>query len=94
MAVRSALRAKRDLPRSLNQFAFHRREFERVHDAVLSSTAAERLRFEGLEARRVDLIPAGVVLLATAMDLFDFSEMTISEWSLREGILLDMARSL
>jgi exopolyphosphatase/guanosine-5'-triphosphate,3'-diphosphate pyrophosphatase len=89
IARMSALRAKRDVPRSLNQFAFNRREFERVHDAVLSSTAPERLRFEGLEARRVDLIPAGVVFLSAAMELFDFSEMTISEWSLREGILLE-----
>lgn len=29
------------------------------------------------------------MFLATAMELFDFSEMTISEWSLREGILLE-----
>lgn len=89
IARMAAVRAKRELPRSLNQFTFTRREFERVHDAVLGSTAAERLRFEGLETRRVDLIPAGVVFLATAMEVFDFSEMTISEWSLREGILLE-----
>ena len=84
-----AFRAKRELPRSLNQFSFTRREFDKVHDAVLASTADERLRFDGLETRRVDLIPAGVVFLATAMELFDFDEMTISEWSLREGILLE-----
>jgi exopolyphosphatase/guanosine-5'-triphosphate,3'-diphosphate pyrophosphatase len=89
IARMAAIRAKRELPRSLNQFTFTRREFERVHDAVLSSTADERLRFDGLETRRVDLIPAGVVFLATAMELFGFDEMTISEWSLREGILLD-----
>ena len=89
IARMSALRAKRELPRSLNQLTFTRREFEKVHDAVLGSTADERLRFEGLETRRVDLIPAGVVFLATAMELFDFDEMTISEWSLREGILLE-----
>jgi exopolyphosphatase/guanosine-5'-triphosphate,3'-diphosphate pyrophosphatase len=89
IARMSAARAKRGVPRSLNQFTFTRREFERVHDAVLASTASERLRFEGLETRRVDLIPAGVVFLATAMELFDFEEMTISEWALREGILLD-----
>ncbi|MFA5883210.1 MAG: Ppx/GppA phosphatase family protein [Acidimicrobiia bacterium] len=89
IARMSAARAKRELPRSLNQFTFTQREFERVHDAVLASTADERLRFDGLETRRVDLIPAGVVFLATAMELFDFDEMTISEWSLREGILLE-----
>jgi exopolyphosphatase/guanosine-5'-triphosphate,3'-diphosphate pyrophosphatase len=45
---------------------------------------------EGLEARRVDLIPAGSILLATAMGLFDFDAMTVSEWALREGIVLDV----
>jgi len=60
-----------------------------VHDAILASTAAERLRFDGLETRRVDLISAGVVFLATVMECFDFDEMTISEWALREGILLE-----
>jgi exopolyphosphatase / guanosine-5'-triphosphate,3'-diphosphate pyrophosphatase len=89
IARMAASRARREVPRSLNQFSFTRREFEKVHDAVLGSTAAERLRFDGLETRRVDLIPAGVVLLATAMELFGFDEMTISEWSLREGILLE-----
>ncbi len=89
IARMAASRARRELPRSLNQFSFTQQEFERVHDAVLGSTADERLRFDGLETRRVDLIPAGVVFLATAMELFGFDEMTISEWSLREGILLD-----
>ena len=89
IARMAAARAKREVPRSLNQFTFTRREFEKVHDAVLGSTADERLRFEGLETRRVDLIPAGVVFLATAMEVFDFEEMTISEWALREGILLE-----
>ncbi len=44
---------------------------------------------EGLEARRVDLIVAGSMFLATAIELFDISELTVSEWALREGIVLD-----
>jgi len=85
-----ALRRGRDVPRSLNQFTFGRDEFARVRDDVLGATAAERARFDGLEARRVDLITAGVVFLDVAMEVFGFDEMTISEWALREGILLDV----
>ena len=44
---------------------------------------------DGLDARRVDLITAGSMVLATAMELFDFDHLTISEWALREGIVLD-----
>ena len=29
------------------------------------------------------------MFLATAMELFDFERLTISEWALREGIVLD-----
>jgi exopolyphosphatase/guanosine-5'-triphosphate,3'-diphosphate pyrophosphatase len=84
--------ARRDaiVPISLNQLTFTRDEFLPLHKQILTSTADERLRFQGLEARRVDLITAGSLFLATAMELFDFDEMTISEWALREGIVLDV----
>jgi exopolyphosphatase/guanosine-5'-triphosphate,3'-diphosphate pyrophosphatase len=50
---------------------------------------ADRLHLEGLDERRVDLIVAGSMVLATAMELFDLDQLTISEWALREGIVLD-----
>ncbi len=87
-----AARRAQHVPISLNQLSFEREEFEQLHKDILASTADERLRMRGLEARRVDLIPAGSLFLATAMELFDFSEMTVSEWALREGIVLDAIR--
>lgn len=85
-----AARRSTDVPVSLNQLRFSREEFLPLHKQILSATAEERLRLEGLEARRVDLIPAGSLVLATAMELFGFDEMTVSEWALREGIVLDV----
>jgi len=61
-----------------------------LHKEIIGSKASERLRMDGLETRRVDLIPAGSMVLATAMELFGFDEMTVSEWALREGIVLDV----
>lgn len=87
-----AARRAEDVPVSLNQLTFDRDEFQAVHKDILSSTAADRLRFDGLEARRVDLITAGSVFLATAMELFGFEELTVCEWALREGIVLDAIR--
>jgi exopolyphosphatase/guanosine-5'-triphosphate,3'-diphosphate pyrophosphatase len=43
----------------------------------------------GLDGKRVGLIVAGVEVLATVMDLFEVDELTISEWALREGMVLD-----
>src|SRR5581483_3275698 len=74
-----AARRGTEVPLSLNQLTFGRDEFLTLHKDILSSTAAERLRFQGVEARRVDLIPAGSMFLATAMELFDFDELTVSE---------------
>jgi exopolyphosphatase / guanosine-5'-triphosphate,3'-diphosphate pyrophosphatase len=86
--------ARRDemVPISLNQLTFSRDEFLPLHKSILAANAEERLRLVGLEARRVDLIAAGSLFLATAMELFDFDEMTVSEWALREGIVLDAIR--
>ena len=85
-----AARRKADVPQSLNQFTFSRDEFLPLLDAILTSTSAERRKIPGLDARRVDLIVAGSQFLATAMGCFGFEEMTISEWALREGLLLDV----
>jgi exopolyphosphatase / guanosine-5'-triphosphate,3'-diphosphate pyrophosphatase len=84
-----AVRRDEDVPATLNQLTITRDEFLVVHKEIIGSSAAERLRFEGLDARRVDLVVAGSVFLATAMDVFDLDTLTISEWALREGIVLD-----
>jgi exopolyphosphatase/guanosine-5'-triphosphate,3'-diphosphate pyrophosphatase len=44
---------------------------------------------DGLDARRVDLMVAGSMLLAVAMEELELDALTISEWALREGIVLD-----
>src|SRR5205807_1986748 len=80
-------------PVSVNQFTFSRLEFLELHEQLLSAAVAERRRLPGLELRRVDLVPAGAMLLATAMELFGFDELTVSEWALREGMVLDAIRS-
>jgi len=85
-------RRAHDVPISLNQLTFHRDEFLPLHKQLLASTAEDRLRIAGLEARRVDLITAGSLFLATAIELFGFEELTVSEWALREGIVLDAIR--
>jgi exopolyphosphatase/guanosine-5'-triphosphate,3'-diphosphate pyrophosphatase len=89
LAEMVAARRDEDTPATLNQLTITRQEFLALHKDLLASKAADRLRFEGLDARRVDLIVAGSTVLATAMEVFDFDQLTISEWALREGIVLD-----
>ena len=89
LAEMVAARRDEDTPATLNQLTITRQEFLELHKDLLASKATERLRIDGLDARRVDLIVAGSMVLATAMELFGFDQLTISEWALREGIVLD-----
>jgi exopolyphosphatase / guanosine-5'-triphosphate,3'-diphosphate pyrophosphatase len=77
------------VPVSVNHLRVGRDDLLEIHDKVLSMTSAERARLPGLEPRRADLVPAGSMFLVTAMELFGFDEMVMSEWALREGIVLD-----
>jgi exopolyphosphatase/guanosine-5'-triphosphate,3'-diphosphate pyrophosphatase len=92
LAEMVAARRDEDTPTTLNQLTIDRSEFLELHRELMASTATQRLRMDGLDARRVDLILAGSMVLATAMDAFGFDQLTISEWALREGIVLDTAR--
>ena len=89
LAEMVAARRDEDTPTTLNQLTVGREEFLALHQDLMASKAADRLRMEGLDARRVDLIVAGSMVLATAMDQFGFDQLTICEWALREGIVLD-----
>jgi exopolyphosphatase/guanosine-5'-triphosphate,3'-diphosphate pyrophosphatase len=89
LAAMVAARRTGSVPRSVNQFTFSRDELLPLHEELLGLRAAERSKMAGLEAKRADIIPVGTTLLLTAMELFGFDRMTVSEWALREGIVLD-----
>jgi exopolyphosphatase/guanosine-5'-triphosphate,3'-diphosphate pyrophosphatase len=61
----------------------------RAAKMLVASTAADRRRLANLDPRRVDLAPAGAVVLDVAVEAFGVEALTISDWALREGIVLD-----
>ena len=76
-------------PGSLNQFNFTRDDFLPLYRTITRGTHAERRAIPGMDAKRVDLIAAGAVVLRTILDEFGITEFTVSDWALREGIVLD-----
>jgi exopolyphosphatase/guanosine-5'-triphosphate,3'-diphosphate pyrophosphatase len=76
-------------PASSNGLRIRRDEFLQLHERILAMKASERRRLPGLEPERAELLPAGSTFLAVAMDLFAMEELTVSDWALREGIVLD-----
>jgi exopolyphosphatase/guanosine-5'-triphosphate,3'-diphosphate pyrophosphatase len=78
-----------DEPRSRNQLTVTRDDFLAVHERIIRAKVSDRRRMPGLEEKRAELVVAGSTFLAVAMDVFAFDQITISEWALREGIILD-----
>jgi exopolyphosphatase/guanosine-5'-triphosphate,3'-diphosphate pyrophosphatase len=48
-----------------------------------------RLKLRSLDPGRADIVVAGVVILTAVLDLLGAREITLCEWALREGVLLD-----
>lgn len=74
----------------LNNFRFTKKEFFEVEDEILScKTVEKRKMLVGLDPKRADIIPAGAIILSQIFRQFNLKEMTISEYALREGIIID-----
>jgi exopolyphosphatase/guanosine-5'-triphosphate,3'-diphosphate pyrophosphatase len=52
----------------------------------------ERLKIKGLEKKRADIIPAGLIILRKIFQLYDIECMTVSEYALRSGIIIEMLK--
>jgi exopolyphosphatase/guanosine-5'-triphosphate,3'-diphosphate pyrophosphatase len=53
-------------------------------------TLKEREDIPGLEQGREDIILAGAMIAQEIMKRFGFSTMIVSDWGLREGIVMDL----
>ncbi len=74
----------------LNNFEFTKSELDEVAEDILSKkTIDKRKKIDGLDDKRADIIPAGIIILQTIFELLDLQKMTISGYALREGIVID-----
>lgn len=81
---------KKPKRKSINNLSFTAEELNFVYKEVLSrKTPAERISLPGMELKRADIIPAGLIILKTVFDVFEINNITLSEYALREGIIYD-----
>lgn len=74
----------------LNNFVFSKDELQKAVSEILDAkTLKQRLKIPGLDPVRADILPAGAILLEQIFKELKIKEMMISEYALREGILLD-----
>lgn len=76
-------------PDAVNQLTVSAQDLATVRKKILELPNAERAKLPGCDARRSELVPAGIVVLGQLMAMSGLDELTLSEWALREGIVLE-----
>ena len=59
-------------------------------DDLVRSGQAERLAMPGMHKQRVDLLPTGSLILATAAETLELDGYVVCDWGLREGVMLSV----
>ena len=75
----------------LHETVVPRPAVEEIEATLARMTAAERRRLPTLERGREDVVVAGLAILRLAMDTFGAESVQVSEYGLREGLLVDWA---
>lgn len=69
-----------------------RDQLERAYARLCSVDVHDRMDLEGVSAKRADLLPGAGVAVLAAMEAFGLPALTLCDWGLREGVLLDVVR--
>jgi exopolyphosphatase/guanosine-5'-triphosphate,3'-diphosphate pyrophosphatase len=77
-------------PERINGYILGRGALEVMLRTLSMKTLADRRSVPGLEPGREDIIVAGAVIAQEIMERCGKSEMIVSEWGLREGIVFDL----
>jgi exopolyphosphatase/guanosine-5'-triphosphate,3'-diphosphate pyrophosphatase len=77
------------LPGEIRNLRVTSKSISRLRDRLTALTLDERLQLAGLDPRRADVAVAGAVLLDTILDTLGAPELTLCDFALREGLVLD-----
>jgi exopolyphosphatase/guanosine-5'-triphosphate,3'-diphosphate pyrophosphatase len=73
---------------SMNQLTVCRADLLRVREQINALPVVERAKLPGCDQRRAELLPAGIAVLDHLMAETGVDELTVSEWALREGMVI------
>lgn len=72
---------------NINGYRFTRSEFEQVYAVLLNTEKAERMKMDGMEPLRADMIVLGACLINYVLRELGIERIMISSFALKEGIL-------
>ncbi len=64
-------------------------EFRELARKLVRSSQSERLAMPGMRRQRADLVPTGALILRTVLEELELPALTVSDWGLREGVILE-----
>jgi len=76
-------------PETLHHVTVSAAALHAVRKRLVASAFRDRVKMAGMDERRADIIVAGAVIFDEILRRLAVSELTLSDWSLREGILLN-----
>ncbi len=79
-------------PDKINGYGLSKKAIEAILHQLLPLSLVERCRLPGLEHGREDVILAGILILLTLMELCHYDLVYVSDYGLREGVLMDRYR--
>jgi exopolyphosphatase / guanosine-5'-triphosphate,3'-diphosphate pyrophosphatase len=77
------------LPATLNQLELPRVELARVRDQLVALDLGGRTAVPGMKERRADHLHLAAAILVDVLERLRIERVTVSDWGLREGLLLD-----
>jgi exopolyphosphatase/guanosine-5'-triphosphate,3'-diphosphate pyrophosphatase len=84
-----AAAARRRTTDEIRNLRVSTKQIHRLRKEVSNRSITERMKLPGLDPRRADLIVSGGVLLDTILRHLDAKEITLCDFALREGLVLD-----
>jgi len=71
-----------------------KQQIEKWLKELSSLTVAERKQIPQIEDKRAEVIISGIVIFDTSMEVFKKDVITVSDWGLRHGVVIDFAMKL
>jgi exopolyphosphatase/guanosine-5'-triphosphate,3'-diphosphate pyrophosphatase len=83
--------ARYDVER-INRYILLKEMIEEILKMILKTPIKDRLKIIGLEPGREEIIVAGTFILLAIMEVCHYDLVTVSDYGLREGVLVDRGR--
>jgi len=75
------------------EYVFKMANFNDIYNQIIKSTKEERLQMKGLLEMRADMIVLSVILVQHILQSYSISQMRLSTYSLKEGMLYELINS-